>query len=427
MNKILAFALASALALLTAITVSAQGPVQITITQVDQSKFPQMVVYISATDGAGHPVRDLSPDAFRIEQNGKPVTLMAATRAGEQGPINTVLVVDHSGSMAYGNKMAGAKQAVGTFINLMRPGDQTALVEFDTEVETLQPLTGDKDALLKAVQKLVPRGNTALFDALAQGGKYFEAASGRKAIIVVTDGMDNASKLNRDAAIRQAEQGGYSIYTVGLGNKGVGTGNQEGIDESVLRDLARASMGTYAYTPDAAQLTDLYQQLSILIQNEYRLTYTSPDPLHDGLRREIVVTAPGAAAGQSAYNPGGLVPEVAPQWESWALFLLAFLLLLGLFFAPTGLRLASERLAPQLSQLQKAPQAPNPPKAPQPTQPAPAPRPTGSRIKLTDTPAGTPSSARPSTTVAPRPSRIKVGKKTLERKPEMPWDKKEAH
>ena len=263
-------------------------------------------MYVSVTDAAGNPVRNADPKTFQLQENGQAMQLVAATRSGDQGPVSTVLVVDRTGSMASADKMAGAKQAAATFVNLMRPGDHTALVQFDTEIDTLQPLTDDKSALLASIQKIFPRGNTALYDAIAKAGAYFENVQGRKAVIVVTDGMDNASKLNRDALVKQAGTAGYSIYTIGLGAKGAGYGSQDGIDEAGLQDIAAASYGTYAYAPDASQLNGLYQQLSLKIQNEYRLSYLTPIALRDGVKRNIVVTAPGAAAAQTAYNPGGI-------------------------------------------------------------------------------------------------------------------------
>jgi hypothetical protein len=309
--------------------------------------------------------------------------------------------------MAFADKMAGAKQAAATFVNLMRPGDKTALIQFDTEIDTLQPLTDDKPALLTSIQKIFPRGNTALYDAIAKAGAYFENAQGRKAVIVVTDGMDNASKLNRDAITKQAGTAGYSIYMVGLGAKGAGYGSQDGIDETVLQDIAAASYGTYAYAPDATQLNSLYQQLSLKIQNEYRLSYVTPTALRDGVKRNIVVTAPGAAATQTAYNPGGIIPEVAPQWTSWLLFFVALILLLGLFFAPIGLRLARDRglSVPQLS-------------AP--------PRAKPSRVKLTGgaIAASTTSAPGALATTTP-PSRIKIKKPAAapeNARAQMPWD-----
>ncbi len=403
---------ALALSLLVVLGVAAQGPVTITVTQIDLSRFPQIDVFVSATDAHGNPVRNLSPSAFRVEQNGKPVNLSATTRSGEQGPVSTVLVVDHSGSMATAGKMAGAKEAATIFVNQMRPGDKTALVQFDTEIDTLQPLTEDKAALAGAIQKLVPRGNTALYDAVAQAGKYLEGTSGRTAVILVTDGMDNASKAKRENVFAQVTAGSYSIYTIGLGRPGAGYGSQEGIDEGILRELANISMGTYYYAPEASELVALYQQLSLLIQNEYKLSYVSPDPLRDGLKRSIVVTAPGAATTQATYNPGGLIPEAATDWSSWVLFLMALGLLVALFFAPMGVRMGVQLATTRQASSQGPPSAP-------PSRPA------SSRIKLTGAPATPTATSAPATgATAARPLRIKLGKQTPaapDRK-KMPWE-----
>ena len=339
------FLFALVLFLLAIAVAHGQGPVTLTVTQVDTTHFPLVQVYVSATDAAGNPVRNLATSAFQLQENGRPLDITAATRAGEQGPVNTVLVIDRSGSMLRAGKIDGAKKAASAFVNLMRPDDRTALIQFDTQIDTLEPLTGDKPALLAAIQKITPRGDTAIYDALDQANQLLAPATGRKAVILVTDGLDNSSKISRDAVLKQAGDNGLSIYTVGLGNK-ASNANMEGIDESLLQSLASASNGTYAFTPDASQLGDLYQQLSSRIQNEYRLTYTSPSALHDGLRRNIVVTAAGAGQANVAYNPGGVIPEVASQssFSSWLLFGVALVLLLGLFFAPVGVRLAQARV-----------------------------------------------------------------------------------
>jgi Ca-activated chloride channel family protein len=406
-NLILSFVIALVLSLLVVLGASAQGPINITVTQVDQSRFPQVNVYVSVTDANGNPVRNMQPSAFRLEENGQPMAPTAITRAGEQGPVSTVLIIDHSGSMAAGGKMAGAKQAASTFVNFMRPGDRTALIQFDTEIDTLQTFTEDKNALLAAIQRIVPRGNTALYDALNQAAKYFETTQGRKAVIVVTDGMDNSSKLNREGMAQKASTSGFSIYTIGLGAKGAGYGSQEGIDEAVLHELATVSYGAYYYRPDASQLSDLYQQLSLLIQNEYKLTYTSPNALRDGVKRNIVVTAPGAASTRADFNPGGVIPEVESQWTSWLLFLIVLLLLVGLFFVPAGLQLARERgLAV--------------PALPTPQMPQLAQKPKSSRVKLT---GGTPTTTNATpTATTPRP-RIKIkGTASEPTRSQLPWD-----
>jgi VWFA-related protein len=379
---------------------SAQGTVNIHVTQIDTARFPQVDVYISVTDADGNPVRNIAPGTFRLTENGQAMTLTAATRAGEQGAVNTVLIIDHSGSMAAGNKMTAAKQAASTFVNLMRPGDKTALIQFDTEIETLQPFTEDKTALLNAIQKIHPRGNTALYDALAQAAKYFETVQGRKAIIVVTDGMDTASKTSREAIVQRVSTGGFSIYTIGLGARSTTYGSQEGIDESILREIAIASYGNYYYSPDGSQLSDLYQQLSFLLQNEYKLTYISPNPLRDGVKRNIVVTAAGATSARTDFNPGGVIPEVASQGTSWLLFAIALIALIALLFAPLGWHILRARGVT----------VPTPTATPTP----PSSQPKPSRIKLTGetTPTGA-ASSKP---------RIKIKTSSQGATPRMPWE-----
>ncbi len=393
-------ALAVAIVLLRVVGAHAQSPINITVTQVDDARFPQVDVFVSITDASGNPVRNVSPSALQLEENGKAVPLVAATRAGEQNPVNAVLVIDRSGSMHSAGKMEGAKQAAVIFVNQMRPGDRTAIVQFDTEIETLQPLTEDKTALVAAIQRIVPRGNTALYDAIAQAARHFESVQGRKAIIVLTDGMDNASKVSREAIITQASAGGFSTYTIGLGEKGAGYGSQAGIDEASLREISKASFGDYFYAPDASQLRGLYQELSLRIQNEYKLTYTSASPLRDGLKRSLRVTALGAAA-QAAYNPGGVIPEVEAGWVSWLLFFIALVLLLALLGAPLLWRWARTRDLP-VPAFQSKP-----------------------RVKLGEVTSAAPPAGTRTAEAVTRPARIKIKSApaaSSQPKPTLPWD-----
>lgn len=378
--------------------VSAQSAVNIHVTQVDTSRFPQVDVYISVTDANGSPVRNILPGTFRLTENGKEIGLTSVTRAGEQGAVNTILIIDRSGSMAAEGKMTAAKQAAATFVNLMRPGDKTALIQFDTEIETLQTFTGDKTALLNAIQKIHPRGNTALYDALAQAAKYFETVQGRKALIVVTDGMDTASKTSREALIQRLSTSNFSVYTIGLGARNTTYGSQAGIDESILRELATASYGSYYYSPDGSQLSELYQQLSFLLQNEYRLSYISPNPLRDGVKRNIVVTASGIANVRTDFNPGGVIPEVAAQGTSWLLFAMALAVLIALLFVPLGWRILRARgaalptfVVPTSSPAQQKP----------------------SRVKLTGEVAANGTKPKP---------RIKIKQSSQGTTPHMPWE-----
>ena len=303
----------------------AQTPVpatpQIRITQVDNSKFPQVTVYVSVTDASGTPV-GVDPSTIQISENGQTMkTVSAASGTGQaKGPgrLTTLLVIDVSGSMATANKLTAAKTAAKAYVDQMRPGDQAGVVAFDTKVNVAQAITSDHQALTKAIDSLQPGSDTAMFDALIHAEQLLANVSGRKAIVALTDGMDNRSKNNEDAVIQAIGPSGLTISTIGLGNP-QDVGNLKGIDETALKSLAQHAGGIYSFAPDPSQLASVYQQYGSALQSEYVLTYTSPFTLRDGVNRGLTVSLNGGAAtAASQYNPGGVLPEVASQ--SWPLF-----------------------------------------------------------------------------------------------------------
>ncbi len=311
---------------------------QIRITQVDTSKFPQVTVYVSVTDANGQPV-GVDPSTIQISENGKVMQTAVAKGTGGQtntkglGQLTTMLVIDISGSMATANKLTLAKTAAKAYVDQMRPGDQAGIIAFDTHIEVNQPVTSDHQQLTQTIDSLQPGTDTAMFDALMQAEQDLSSVSGRKAILLLTDGMDNRSKNNADAVINAIGPSGLTISTIGLGNP-QDSNSLQGIDEASLKSLAQRAGGIYTYEPDPSQLASLFQQYGTTLQNEYALTYTSPSTLRDGINRSLSVslTSGGAAvAANSQYNPGGVLPEVPGQ--SWALFggiLIVLLVLLAL-------------------------------------------------------------------------------------------------
>src|SRR5688572_20177084 len=305
-------------------TVFAQGEedVQVRITQVDNSQFPNVTVYVSVTNSAGEPV-GVDPTTIQIQENGEAIQPTDIRGGGEGGegeaePLTTMLVIDISGSMDKNGKLQAAKEAAKSYVTQMRAGDQAGLITFDTQTYYVQTITTDTVALINAIDGLQTGGDTSMFDALIEAEKALANTTGRKGIILLADGLDNHSQATADDVITQIGPSGLTISTIGFGD--AATSAQAGLDEAALRGLAEKSGGMYSYASDAAALTALYEQYGRTLQSEYAITYVSPSTLRDGINRNLTVSLSNVSSTstETNYNPGGVLPEVTQS--SWTLF-----------------------------------------------------------------------------------------------------------
>jgi len=319
------------------------GP-DVRITQVDNSQFPQVTVYISATNASGEPV-GIDPGDIQIFENGE---LMGATDVrgggvqvgGEPIPVTTMLVIDISGSMDKNDKIGAAKNAAKAYISQMRPGDQAGLISYDTHVYVVQPITSDTAALTAAIDGLQTGSDTAMYDALIEAETSLENVQGRKAIIVLSDGMDNQSQNSAETVITGVGESGVTVSAIGFGD--VNASGQFGLDEEVLQSLSERTGGVYGFATAPAELQSLYEQQGRVLQSEYSFTYISPSTLRDGVNRNLTISlaSSSAPAVEGKYNPGGVLPEVSGS--SWNLFLVFLLGLLVLLFIPMLVNLGTQ-------------------------------------------------------------------------------------
>jgi len=297
---------------------------------VDTSQFPKGVVYVAVTNAAGEPVA-ISPTQITLMENGQPVQADEIAAAGEIERLATMLVIDTSGSMNSGGKLDGARAAARAYVEQAREDDLIGLLSFNTAVEYLQPLTKDRQKLLAAIDDLEALDDTAMYDALARAVELISPIEGRKAIIIMTDGLDNRSKASPIELIQTLGAQGLPVSPIGLGDPQHSQGAVTSLDEAGLKALARQAGGEYAYAEDAAALANIYERFGRALQSEYAITYTSPAGLRDGVNRALSVSlASGGSAAPVKFNPGGLVPEVGKPatWPLFAAVLVGLLLLL---------------------------------------------------------------------------------------------------
>jgi VWFA-related protein len=331
----LSLSLLPILTLWPTLSVSAQSDTQVRVTQVDNSNFPNVTVYVSVTNAAGEPVA-VDPGTIQISENGQPMQPVdvrggGAGGEGQAGPLTTMLVIDISGSMEKNDKFTAAKEAAKTYVSQMRAGDQAGLITFDSQVHHVQAVTTDVALLTEKIDLLRTGSDTAMYNALIEAEQELESISGRKAIIVLTDGLDNQSQKTVDDVITAIGPSGLTISTIGFGD--ASTASQAGLDEAALKGLAEKSGGLYSYAADSASLSALYQQYGRTLQSEYAITYVSPSALRDGVNRNLSVSISNAGATtETLYNPGGVLPEVSGS--SWVLFVSILTGLLLLLIVP---------------------------------------------------------------------------------------------
>jgi VWFA-related protein len=265
------------------------------ITQFDLGQFPEVKAYVSVLDKTGRPVRGLTREDMTLTENGKPVPVgdmrMSGT-SGKREPLSLAVVLDRSGSMT-GDKIARAKTSVIRFISLMETGDKASLFAFSDEVEEIASLTDDGEKLIHGVRAVQPGGHTALYDAIAKGVEAVKGLPGRRAVIVLSDGIANRGALDIDQAIDAATRGYVSVYVIGLG---------EDVRTARLERIAQETGGSYFFTPSAEGLTTIYETISKRIHNEYVVTFTT-EKRAEYLRKVSLTLGPGLTAERAYFQP----------------------------------------------------------------------------------------------------------------------------
>ena len=295
----------------------ADDPYRIVLTRIDPADFPTVRLVASVVDQNGKPVPGLRPQDLQLRE-GDALPNATISLASAVSPVALALVIDTSGSMA-GRPLADAKAAVSAMISSLGANDQVAILSFNTAARVVQPLTIDKPAALASVDSLAAAGNTAIYDAAIAGADALAGADPkmRRAIVLLTDGVDNSSRTTRSDAVARLARGGYPVYAIGLGND---------IDRSTLQALAASVPGgAEQVAPTSRELAAIYAGLAEQILTEYSVEYrSSRTGLADGapVSFEVALSRGGAVVARATgsfvvpVGRGGrapVAPSSAPQ------------------------------------------------------------------------------------------------------------------
>lgn len=241
------------------------GDMTLNISQLAQSSCPQVKAYVTVTDAHGDPIEALTAEDFSIYANGELAETVQIQWAPEVfAPVSVSFVMDYSGSMT--TEATGQMEgAASDFVDQMAAEDWGEVIKFALLGEIVQAYTPNKAALKKAIGDpwALSGSQTMLYDAVHRAVADTGQREGRRAVLAITDGIDNASRHTLDEIITFAGEKSVPVFTVGLNEA----------DTDSLAQLAAGTGGRYFYAPDASALADIYAQLAFLLQNQYVITY----------------------------------------------------------------------------------------------------------------------------------------------------------
>jgi Ca-activated chloride channel family protein len=259
-------------------------------------------VTVTVTNQHGRYESTLNKDDFKLYIDGvqRPIEFF---RRDQSTPVSVGIIVDTSGSMDV--KLPQARAAIAQFIGLLNDRDDVFLSAFSDRNWLLQPFTNNHRLVVGKLQLLNAYGQTALYDAIMDG--LLLVRHGRwdkKALLVVTDGMDNQSQFEMSQIIAQARRQGVLIYSIGIGEPNTLSAARGPLalfvptDEVDAATLQTLSTETGARTfvvravGDGATLAEDCSTIANELQQQYTVGFVAPDAARGGYR-DVRVAVPG--------------------------------------------------------------------------------------------------------------------------------------
>lgn len=227
-----------------------------------RSKPGYMQIVASVSDASGKPVIRLKQSDFDINNAGKNIQSVYFHEDSAGLPASIAILIDSSGSMQ--TKLPKVQTALAAFLNIVNLCDEVAILSFTTPggVKVLQSFTTDHALVVDSFAFVAPSGKTPLYDAIHYGLQTLTSAHySNRAIILITDGMDNSSTISKADLIAEARTTAVPIYTIGIGNPNAGTfpgiaigpfmfgGDAEQVDSETLNAIADAAGGRAFIVP----------------------------------------------------------------------------------------------------------------------------------------------------------------------------------
>ncbi|HVF41711.1 MAG TPA: VWA domain-containing protein [Pyrinomonadaceae bacterium] len=292
--------------------------------EVESVSTTLVTVPVRVSDRAGRFLTDLRREQFRVYEDGVEQEISFFETADK--PFTVALLLDMSDSAVL--KRDAIQAAARAFVGQLREGDRVMVATFDHDVSVLTAPTDDRRALFEAIDRARTGGGTSFYDAVEEiAGRRLSRVPGRKAVVILTDGVDTTSRATQRAAERAADESNALVYAVQYDTVEAATSSQGGQPVSrviastlepvsvayrratlFLRLLAGRTGGRFYQAGSVKRLSESFARIAEELRQQYSLGYYPKNRAGEGQRRKLKVTvdAPGAsvhARGAYVYKP----------------------------------------------------------------------------------------------------------------------------
>lgn len=273
------------------------------VRRIDATDFPRVRVTVNVSMELEE---TLQKDNFSLEEQGQELAdfeLLNVEELAEAGDLAVALVVDRSGSMD-GDRMEDTKRAVTNFVKTIDESIEAGLIAFEDSASVITPVGNGRNSVLQGINSLYAGGGTNIYAGLKLAGQELDNKSGRKVIILLSDGEDGNARMI-DEVLDELKRKNIYVYTIGVG----------GADTEYLSYIARKCDGKFIQADSSEVLGEIYSAIGQYMVNDYVIEFTAVTEPEEFTRKLKVTVDIDDAFAEREYHVG--VPYDAIEEEMY--------------------------------------------------------------------------------------------------------------